>query len=162
MSAILKPHFGLRPMQEDDLDTIMSIEQDTYRFPWTRGIFHDCLHVGYSCWVFESEAGIEAYGIMSLGAGEAHILTIVVYAFSRGKGLGNMMMQHLLHIARSYKVHTVLLEVRPSNKTAIRLYHKLGFNEVGLRPNYYPAEQGREDALIMALTFEDYLVQFKR
>ena len=162
MSAILKPHVGMRPMQEDDLDTIMSIEQDTYRFPWTRGIFHDCLQVGYSCWVFESEAGIEAYGVMSMGAGEAHILTIVVYAFSRGKGLGHMMMQHLLHIAKSYKVHTVLLEVRPSNKAAIKLYHKLGFNEVGTRPNYYPAEQGREDALIMALTFENYLTQFKR
>lgn len=161
MSAILKPHIGLRPMQEGDLDTIMTIEKDTYRFPWTRGIFHDCLHVGYSCWVFESESGIEAYGVMSMGAGEAHILTVVVYEFSRGKGLGNMLMQHLLHIARSYKVHSVLLEVRPSNKTAISLYHKLGFNEVGLRPNYYPAEQGREDALIMALTFEDYFTPFK-
>ena len=161
MSAILKPHIGLRPMQEDDLETIMNIEQDTYRFPWTRGIFHDCLHVGYSCWVYESEGGIEAYGVMSLGAGEAHILTIVVYAFSRGKGLGKMMMQHLLHIAKSYKVQTVLLEVRPSNKAAIRLYHSLGFNEVGIRPNYYPAEKGREDALIMALTFDDYLTLFK-
>lgn len=149
-------------MREDDLETIMSIEQDTYRYPWTRGIFQDCLHVGYSCWVYESEAGIEAYGVMSMGAGEAHILTIVVYAFSRGKGLGKMMMMHLLHIARSYKVNSVLLEVRPSNKAAINLYHSLGFNEVGIRPNYYPAEHGREDALIMALTFDDYLSLFKR
>jgi ribosomal-protein-alanine N-acetyltransferase len=147
-------------MQEDDLETIMGIEQDTYRFPWTRGIFRDCLHVGYSCWVYESEAGIEAYGVMSLGAGEAHILTIVVYAFSRGKGLGKMMMQHLLHLAKSRKVHTVLLEVRPSNKVAIRLYHNLGFNEVGIRPNYYPADQGREDALIMALTFDNHTAGF--
>ena len=148
-------------MREDDLETIMGIEQDTYRFPWTRGIFRDCLHVGYSCWVFESEVGIEAYGVMSIGAGEAHILTIVVYAFSRGKGLGKMMMQHLLHLARGHKVHTVLLEVRPSNKVAIRLYHDLGFNEVGIRPNYYPADKGREDAIIMALTFDNYLEQFK-
>jgi ribosomal-protein-alanine N-acetyltransferase len=161
MSAILKPHTGLRPMREDDLETIMGIEQDTYRYPWTRGIFRDCLHVGYSCWVYESEAGIEAYGVMSMGAGEAHILTIVVYSFSRGKGLGKMMMQHLLSLAKSHKAHTVLLEVRPSNKVAIRLYHDLGFNEVGIRPNYYPADQGREDALIMALTFDNYMDQFK-
>jgi len=155
MSAILKPNIGLRPMREDDLDTIMGIEQDTYRYPWTRGIFRDCLQVGYSCWVYESEAGIEAYGVMSLGAGEAHILTLVVYAFSRGKGLGKTMLEHLLQLARARKVHNVLLEVRPSNKVAIQLYHKLGFNEVGIRPNYYPSEQGREDALIMALTFDD-------
>lgn len=162
MSAILKPHLGLRPMQEDDLETIMAIEHDTYRFPWTRGIFRDCMHVGYSCWVFESDVGIEAYGVMSMGAGEAHILTVVVYAFSRGKGLGKMMMLHLLHLAKARKVHTVLLEVRPSNKVAINLYHDLGFNEVGLRPNYYPAENGREDALIMAMTFDKYLHDFKR
>lgn len=161
MSAILKPHIGLRPMHEDDLETIMSIEKDTYRFPWTRGIFRDCLTVGYSCWVYESEAGIEAYGVMSMGAGEAHILTLVVYAFSRGKGLGKMMLQHLLHLAKSHKAHAVLLEVRPSNKVAINLYHDLGFNEVGIRPNYYPAEHGREDALIMALTFDDFMTRFK-
>jgi len=147
-------------MREEDLEAIMSIEQDTYRFPWTRGIFHDCLHVGYSCWVYESEAGIEAYGVMSMGAGEAHILTIVVYTFSRGKGLGKIMMEHLLHLAKSRQAHTVLLEVRPSNKVAIRLYHNLGFNEVGIRPNYYPADQGREDALIMALTFDNHMTGF--
>jgi len=162
MSAILKPHIGLRPMHEEDLDTIMGIEQDTYHYPWTRGIFRDCLQVGYSCWVYESEAGIEAYGVMSLGAGEAHILTLVVYAFSRGKGLGKIMLEHLLQLARSRKVHSVLLEVRPSNKIAIQLYHKLGFNEVGIRPNYYPAEEGREDALIMALTFDDGMNRFRR
>lgn len=160
MSAILKPHIGLRPMREDDLETVISIEKDTYRYPWTRGIFRDCLNVGYSCWVYESESGIEAYGVMSLGAGEAHILTIVVYAFSRGKGIGKVMLSHLLHLAKGHKVQTVLLEVRPSNKVAIKLYHSLGFNEVGIRPNYYPADQGREDALIMALTFDDYKPKF--
>jgi len=158
MSAILKPHVGLRPMREEDLETIMSIEHDTYHFPWTRGIFRDCLHVGYSCWVYESDAGIEAYGVMSMGAGEAHILTLVVYSFSRGKGLGKLMMNHLLQLARSHQAGTVLLEVRPSNKVAINLYHKLGFNEVGIRPNYYPADKGREDALIMALCFDDTLL----
>jgi len=162
MSAILKPHIGLRPMSEEDLDTIMAIEQDTYRYPWTRGIFRDCLQVGYSCWVYESEAGIEAYGVMSLGAGEAHILTLVVYAFSRGKGLGKIMLDHLLQLARARKVHSVLLEVRPSNKVAIQLYHKLGFNEVGIRPNYYPSEHGREDALIMALSFKHAPKRSKR
>ena len=79
MSAILKPHTGLRPMREDDLETIMSIEQDTYRYPWTRGIFQDCLHVGYSCWVYESEAGIEAYGVMSMGAGVPYFRSVLFF-----------------------------------------------------------------------------------
>jgi ribosomal-protein-alanine N-acetyltransferase len=151
MSAILKPRIGIRPMTEDDLDDVMDIETATYQFPWTRGIFRDCLHVGYCCWVYEADGVIDVYGIMSVGAGEAHILTIVVREDSRGQGLGKMMLEHLLRIAEHYKVSTVLLEVRPSNKIAIQLYQNAGFNEVGIRPDYYPAEGGREDAVIMAL-----------
>jgi len=138
-------------MTEEDLDDIMDIENRTYQFPWTRGIFRDCLHVGYCCWVYASENQVDAYGVMSVGAGEAHILTIVVNDASRGQGVGKMMLEHLLKVAEQHKVVTVLLEVRPSNKIAVQLYRNTGFNEVGTRPNYYPAEDGREDALIMAL-----------
>lgn len=152
MSAVLKPATGLRPMHEDDLDAVMAIEQATYQFPWTRGIFRDCMHVGYCCWVFEDNGDIEAYAVMSIGAGEAHLLTVVVDPKSRGKGLGKMLVTHLLDIASTHGAETVLLEVRPTNHIAVQLYQNLGFNEVGLRPNYYPAPNGREDALIMALT----------
>jgi len=138
-------------MTEEDLDDIMDIENQTYQFPWTRGIFRDCLHVGYCCWVYASENQVDAYGVMSIGAGEAHILTIVVNEASRGQGLGKLMLEHLLKVAEQHKVVTVLLEVRPSNNIAVQLYRNSGFNEVGTRPNYYPAEDGREDALIMAL-----------
>ena len=151
MNAILKPRLGIRPMTEDDLEKVIAIEEQTYQFPWTPGIFRDCLHVGYCCWVYESDDDVEVYGVMSIGAGEAHILTIVVREESRGQGLGKLMLGHLLEIAEHHKVTTVLLEVRPSNKVAIQLYRNSGFNEVGLRPNYYPADDGREDALIMAL-----------
>ena len=152
MSAVLKPSSRLRPMSEDDLDDVMAIEQATYQFPWTRGIFRDCLHVGYSCWVYEEDRHIKAYAVMSIGAGEAHLLTIVVHPQSRGMGLGRMLVMHVLNMACTYGVDTVLLEVRPSNHAAIQLYSNLGFNEVGIRPNYYPAPNGREDALIMALS----------
>lgn len=148
-------------MHRDDLAAVLSIEEETYSFPWTLGIFRDCLHVGYNCWVYETGNQIEAYGVMSMGAGEAHILTLVVQEASRGKGLGSSMLQHLIDIARRHKAKVVLLEVRPSNTVAIHLYHKLGFSEVGLRPNYYPASRGREDALIMAMSLvqdpSDYL-----
>jgi len=152
MSAVRKPATSLRPMREDDLDDVMAIEQATYQFPWTRGIFRDCLHVGYCCWVFEENGVIEAYAVMSIGAGEAHLLTVVVDPENRNKGLGKMLVTHLLNIAVAHGAETVLLEVRPSNQVAIQLYRNLGFNEVGLRANYYPAPNGREDAMIMALT----------
>lgn len=139
-------------MHVDDLTAVLSIEHETYKFPWTLGIFRDCLHVGYSCWVYETDNRIEAYGVMSMGAGEAHILTLVVQKSSRGRGLGGLLLQHMLGIARRYNAKVVLLEVRPSNRVAIHLYEKTGFSEVGIRPNYYPATHGREDALIMAMS----------
>jgi len=153
MSAVLKPSCHVRPMSEDDLDDILAIEQATYQFPWTRGIFRDCLHVGYCCWVYVEDGTIKAYAVMSIGASEAHLLTIVVHPQFRGQGLGRMLVTHVLNMACSHGAETVLLEVRPSNDAAIQLYQQLGFNEVGIRPNYYPAPNGREDALIMALTF---------
>jgi ribosomal-protein-alanine N-acetyltransferase len=152
MSAVLKPSCRVRPMCEDDLDDVLAIEEATYQFPWTRGIFRDCLHVGYCCWVYVENGTIKAYAVMSIGAGEAHLLTIVVHPQCRGQGLGKMLVSHVLNMASSHGAETVLLEVRPSNNAAIQLYQQLGFNEVGIRPNYYPAPNGREDALIMALT----------
>ena len=160
MSAVLKQATGLRPMREEDLDGVMAIEQATYQFPWTRGIFRDCLHVGYCCWVFEEDDAITAYAVMSIGAGEAHLLTVVVDPKNRGKGLGKMLVTHLLNIASAHGAETVLLEVRPTNHVAIQLYQNLGFNEVGLRPNYYPAPNGREDALIMAFTISHHSLSF--
>ena len=152
MSAVIKPASGLRPMIEDDLETIMVIERETYPYPWTKGIFHDCMHVGYSCWVYEFDDEIEAYAVMSVGADEAHILTLVVRASSRGQGLGRMVLQYLKDAAVQHKADTLLLEVRPSNHVAIQLYNSFGFNDLAIRPNYYPADDGREDALIMAMS----------
>ena len=152
MSAVLKPTSGLRPMTEDDLETVMTIERQTYPFPWTFGIFHDCMHVGYCCWVYELDDDIEAYAVMSVGANEAHILTLVVRESSRGLGLGRMMLQFLKDTAVQHKADTLLLEVRPSNDIALQLYRSFGFHDLGVRPNYYPAESGREDALIMAMS----------
>lgn len=152
MSAMLKEsdlEFAL--MTEDDLDEVMSIENAVYPYPWTKGIFHDCLHVGYCCRVLKSNNKIVAYSIMSAAAGESHLLTIVVAPSEQGKGYGKIMLNQMIVLAMSHHVTIMYLEVRPSNKNAIKLYHQRGFNEVGIRNNYYPAEGGREDALIMAL-----------
>ncbi|MGD9385547.1 MAG: ribosomal protein S18-alanine N-acetyltransferase [Thioalkalispiraceae bacterium] len=152
MSAVLKAIDGIRPMTEEDLAQVLAIERATYRFPWTLGIFHDCLHVGYCCWVYEQNDEIEAYAVMSVGADEAHILTIVVKEGSRGQGIGRMILSFLKDIAVQHKADTLLLEVRPTNEIAVNLYRSFGFNDLAIRPNYYPSENGREDALIMAMS----------
>ena len=155
MSAVInQPAISLRPMRIADLDRIMQIENVMYAYPWTEGIFRDCLRVGYCCWVMMQEHEIIAYGVMSTGAGEAHILNICVNRDQQRNGYAETLLQHLLNLARRHGADLCLLEVRPSNIAAINLYHKLGFNEVGLRRNYYPDKDGREDAMILALNLE--------
>lgn len=137
-------------MTVEDLATVMAIELRAYPFPWTEGIFRDCLRVGYGGWVIERNGEIHGYSVMMAGGGEAHVLNLCVKPESRGQGLGRLMMEHILAQASRLKADTLLLEVRPSNQAAIHLYHSMGFSELGVRKGYYPAVGGREDALILA------------
>lgn len=151
MSAVIEMSLGrIRNMAEADLDEVMAIETDIYDYPWTRGIFQDCMRVGYLCHVLEQDDEVKAYSVLSVGVAEAHVLTLCVRPDSQRQGLGRMMMEYMLELASQGGAETILLEVRPSNASAIHLYHQLQFNEVGLRPDYYPSADGREDALIMA------------
>ena len=151
MSAVIQQDdLNFRPMQESDLPDIMVIEQSAYPFPWTRTIFQDCLSVGYCSWVLERNGVINAYGVMSVAVGECHILNLCVQPDYQGMGFGEMFLEFLLDLARKHNAETAFLEVRPSNTVAKKLYTNKGFNEVGLRKNYYPDVEGREDALIMA------------
>jgi len=153
MSAVLNhPKVELRPMSVGDLSQILVIDKKVYPYPWTESIFRDCLHVGYCCWVMEENKKIVAYGVLSIGAvGEAHILNVSVRPESQRRGLGESMLDYLLDLAREHLAKSVFLEVRPSNIAALNLYDKKGFNQVGVRNNYYPTKGGREDALILAL-----------
>lgn len=151
MSAILKDELPrLRDMQESDLPAVMAIERVAYEFPWTEGIMRDCLKFGYACKLYESPAGIIGYGVLSIAAGECHFLNICIAPGYQQRGYGARLVAQLLQIARQARVRTALLEVRVSNIAAYRLYHKMGFNEIGIRKGYYPAHNGREDALIFA------------
>jgi len=152
MSAILRPGpMTLRVMKEEDLTDIISIENNAYSHPWTIGIFRDCLRVGYYCQVLEQDGAIHGYGVLSEAVGEAHVLNVCIHPDSQGTGLGRMLVEHLITSAKRMGADIALLEVRPSNKVAIGLYHNMGFCEVGTRRNYYPSDNGREDALILAL-----------
>ena len=142
----------LRPMREIDLDAVMRIEESAYPFPWTRGIFRDCMRASYAMWVQERAGTIVGYGVLGIAADEAHVLNLCTAPGNEGQGLGQRMLQALLRIARGGGAQRVYLEVRPSNPRAITLYDRSGFNEIGRRPRYYPAaNHGREDAIVMAM-----------
>ena len=140
----------LRPMRDDDLDAVLDIELRAYPFPWTRGIFQDCLRADYPAWVLQRDGGIIGYGLLSLAADEAHVLNVCTDPSLQGQGHGRRLLRALLLLAQGRGAQRVFLEVRPSNLAAIALYHAEGFNEIGRRPRYYPAKGGREDAIVMA------------
>ena len=137
-----------RPMTLIDVPAVVAVERSSYLFPWSEGVFRDCVRVGYLCRVVEFQGEVAGYGIMSYGAGEAHILNICIRNDLRGVGVGRRLMDFLLSRARDAEMQDVFLEVRPSNPVAIRLYESLGFVKVGVRKAYYQATGGREDALV--------------
>jgi [ribosomal protein S18]-alanine N-acetyltransferase len=139
----------IRPMHELDVPAVVAIERSAYQFPWSEGIFRDCLRVGYICRAVCVGTDIAGYGIMSIGAGEAHILNVCVRAEYRGRGLARKVLLYLINRARNAGMYEAFLEVRPSNTTAARLYHSLGFEQVGVRRGYYQATNGREDAAVL-------------
>jgi ribosomal-protein-alanine N-acetyltransferase len=135
-----------------DVPGVGTVEKASYQFPWSEGIFRDCLRVGYLCRVAECDGEIVSYGIVAMGAGEAHILNICVAERMRGRGVGRQMLALLIERSRQAGMQDVFLEVRPSNLHAISLYQSVGFIEVGRRRGYYQALSGREDALVLKLS----------
>lgn len=151
MSAVVKPLPSLEPMSEDDLDEVLAIEKSIYEFPWTMGNFADSLCAGYQCLVYRGETGLIGYAVMMVGAGEAHLLNLSVAAGEQRRGHGTRMLQQLAGLARDDGARLLFLEVRPSNAAGRLLYAKHGFRQIGVRRGYYPARDGREDALLLAI-----------
>ena len=151
MVAVVKPVIQVRAMRAEDLTVVSTMEAASYDYPWSHGIFNDCLKAGHPCWVLCVDSAIAGYGILSMGAGEAHLLNICIAPEYRGQGLGRHLLGRLLDIARWNGAERLFLEVRPSNPLAKALYESVGFGEIGRRPRYYPARDGREEAIVMAL-----------
>jgi [ribosomal protein S18]-alanine N-acetyltransferase len=145
------PEVAIRPMVEADVSAVVAIELSSYRFPWSEGIFRDCLKVGYICHVVVQSDTVAGYGIVSTGAGEAHILNLCVRAELRCRGIGTLLLEDLLQRAAATAVEIAYLEVRPSNTAAIRLYQSFAFEHIGARRGYYQAPGGREDAAVFKL-----------
>ena len=81
---------------------------------------------------------------------EAHLLNITVLPELQRSGRGAALLAQLFDQARARAMSRMLLEVRPGNLGALALYRRHGFTEIGRRRDYYPAHQGREDAIVMA------------
>jgi [ribosomal protein S18]-alanine N-acetyltransferase len=146
---LLAPEVVIRAMRGNDVADVVAIERASYQFPWSEGIFRDCLRVGYVCRVVTLSREVMAYGVMSLGAGEAHILNLCVNEGYRCRGVGRRLLGSLVERASAAGMADAYLEVRPSNTAAIRLYLSVGFEQVGMRRGYYQAANGREDAAVL-------------
>lgn len=150
MSAVQVPENIIsKPLTLHDIEAIMHIEQRAYDYPWSAGIFADCLHVGYSSWGLWQGCELLGYCIMSMVVEDAHILNLCIDPDHHGRGYGRQLLEHMLNLAAERKASRVLLEVRPSNISARALYRRLGFMQIGIRRRYYPARNGREDALVL-------------
>lgn len=148
--AMAEAPVSIRDMTHDDLAMVSDIERRSYEFPWSHGVFRDCLLAGYRCSVLIRDERVAGYGILSVAAGEAHILNLCIDPEFRSMGYGERLLDTLLSHARGATVREVLLEVRPSNTTALALYRKKGFFQVANRPAYYQSHEGREDAAVLS------------
>jgi ribosomal-protein-alanine N-acetyltransferase len=150
MAAEPRPfHPVLRRLHQADVERVAEIEASAYPFPWTAGIFSDCIRVGYECWGLLDGSSLIGYTIQSQAAGECHLLNLCVMPQRQRQGLGQLLLDHALRVARQHACRVVFLEVRPSNIAGQNLYLRNGFRVIGMRPAYYRAESGREDALVM-------------
>jgi ribosomal-protein-alanine N-acetyltransferase len=150
ITPMAEPPTVVREMNHDDLAMVSDIERRSYEFPWSHGVFRDCLLAGYNNVVLLRGDVVAGYGVLSVAAGEAHILNICVDPEFRSRGYGDKLLDEMLFRARAASVRQVFLEVRPSNERAIALYRKKGFHQVAQRPAYYQAHDGREDAAVLA------------
>lgn len=146
---VAEPPPSIRVMVHDDLKQTSDIERRSYDFPWSHGVFRDCLLAGYNCIVIERVDLVVGYAILSIAAGEAHILNLCVDPNYRHLRYGERLLDEVLLRARRADVKQIFLEVRPSNTAALALYKKKDFHQITQRPAYYQAKDGREDAAVL-------------
>lgn len=141
---------NFRNMDFSDLNEVYEAECASYAVPWTKDVFVSCIQVGHECWVLCDDDEIVGYLLFANGAGECHLLNICIAPPQQGNGYGRELLRFMMDRAAIAGVHRVFLEVNVSNRLAIRLYQSEGYDEIGLRKNYYPTPTGREHALVMA------------
>ena len=152
MSAVLKQAPRLEKMREAELPEVQAVESGIYSHPWTRGNFADSMRAGYQCWTWRSDEELLGYFVLMIAAGEGHLLNLSVAAAHQRRGHGSALLREAMRMARGGGAQHLFLEVRPTNAGAKALYRRFGFRQVAVRPSYYPAYGGREDALVLTLS----------
>lgn len=150
MSAVLKDVPQFAAMREADLDEVLAVEKAVYSHPWTRGNFADSLRSGYACRTWRAGGVLVGYFVLMAVAGEAHLLNLSIAAAWQRRGHGTALLAEAMRIGRDMGAKNIFLEVRPSNRPGLALYGRHGFRRIGQRRNYYPAPDGREDALVLS------------
>ncbi len=158
MNALLHPRIEMQPMSESDIAEVLAIEYRVYPYPWGRGNFTDSMTSGYSCWVCRVGGELVGYFVLMLAVDDAHLLLISVAEKHQGTGLGSRLLQQAMRVGREGGAKVLLLEVRPSNEKALKMYRHFGFEQIGVRRGYYPAAQGREDALVLTHALDEVVV----
>ena len=153
------------PMSAADLDSVLAIEAVSHIHPWTKGNFSDSLAAGHWAYcvrpqIVDAVKGsyldpniLWAYCILFPAVDELHLLNITVSPKLRRLGIGVKMMNAIEGVAVQQNMPRIILEVRPSNESALQLYQSLGYEQIGSRKNYYPVDAVnglREDALVLA------------
>lgn len=147
------PLSTIEPMTPDHLEQVALIEQRVQVFPWTRGNFADALRAGYPAWVIQSGGHVQGFYVLMCAPDVAHLLVIATDPDMQRKGLGSRLLAHCIDQTRAHGLASLILEVRPSNTTALAFYHRHGFDRLSVRKGYYPAaDGGREDACVLQKT----------
>ena len=149
----------LRPLDVTDLDEVLAIETQAHWHPWSRGNFIDSMAAGHRLQMLQAlnddgSPHCLGYCVAMPGVDEMHLLNITVRPDEQGRHLADRLMADLLQACADRGDHALWLEVRTSNSRAQRLYERWGFEAVGRRKAYYPAAEGREDAVVMKRTLE--------
>jgi ribosomal-protein-alanine N-acetyltransferase len=139
-------------MRMSDLSEVARLEKALYAFPWSLGNFRDSVTADYDCWVITHGETVIGYAVLMVALDEAHLLNFAVAAEWQNQGIGRGFLKHMVEVARVAGCQIVYLEVRPSNLAARHLYRVMGFQQIAIRPDYYPAVGGREDALFLGLS----------
>jgi [ribosomal protein S18]-alanine N-acetyltransferase len=151
LSAVPIPQLHYRRMRAADLAEVARLEKNLYAFPWSLGNFRDSVNAGYECWTAAHGDSVIGYAILMIALDEAHLLNFAIASEWQNQGIGRDFLRHVIGVASGARCQIVYLEVRPSNLAARHLYRALGFQQIAIRPEYYPAVGGREDALFLGL-----------
>lgn len=142
--------YQIREMRHTDLAQLLAMEEATQVAPWTEAVFLRCQEAKYPGWVIEVDDQLIGFILISVSAGECHVLNLCVHPIFQGKKFGRKLMVTAMVWVKQRGVEIVYLEVRRSNLRAIWLYRKMNFKQIGERKNYYPLANGSEDALVFA------------